>query len=54
MAKTTTNGFDMIKNKVETENHIDTEIIIEALSVYTQKDLRLFRDCIDFILIFKK
>lgn len=45
--------FTRIKNEVEDTKELDIWFVIKAMSSYSKKDLCLFKDCIDFILIYK-
>jgi hypothetical protein len=43
--------LNAVKEKEE-DNNIDINFIINTFSNYSQKDLYLFRDCIDFLIIY--
>jgi hypothetical protein len=41
-----------IKGRIEAGSEIDVGYIIDLMAPYSKKDLRLFKDCIDFTLIY--
>lgn len=46
--------FMHIKNMAENGKEIDIGPIIKTMSSYSKSDLCLFKDCIDFMLIYKE
>jgi hypothetical protein len=46
------NDLSIIKKDIDVKNEIDINLIIKTMAAYSQKDLCLFRDCIDFMLIY--
>ena len=48
------NDLEQIKKEVDVGGEIDTDFIIKTLSRYSINDLYLFRDCIDFMLLYNK
>lgn len=48
------NDFTKIKQRTGADNEADIAYIIKTMSAYSKKDLYLFRDCIDLVLIYNK
>jgi hypothetical protein len=46
------NDVAKIKKEIDEGNSVDINLIIKTMAPYSQKDLYLFRDCIDFMIIY--